>query len=303
MTHEAMKHGGSLLSQFQMFIDRPEISKHTRDKYFYRLRPFMRLHGQKTAVDITTDTILQYIDSQNHLSDPSRSILRQSFHAFFAYCGVQPNPAKGLPRYRETPRRVHLPDETAVNAVMETAVSWCLTGSPHKSRDGVIFTLAMVSGNRRGEIRNVTVNELNEAMKEPGEVYHCYTTGKTGGAVLRFLPFHVPLINAYLPHRPDKSPYAFVNLNPHHPQYGQQLSLVALDRARISLCRATGTAVITYQELRRRLATHIARSQGVDIAAHALNHSPHSGDRVIRLFYYDPDKAAVDRAITAVWGK
>lgn len=67
------------------------------------------------------------------------------------------------------------------------------------------------------------------------------------------------------------------------------------------ICKDAKIEVIIYQELRRRLATIIARSAGVDVAAQALNHSPHTGDRVIRLFYYNPDLEAVDKATCEAW--
>ena len=47
----------------------------------------------------------------------------------------------------------------------------------------------------------------------------------------------------------------------------------------------------------------IARSEGVDVAALLLNHSPHSGDRVIRAYYYDPDKERADRAAYLAFGE
>lgn len=293
-----------LSSAFELFIDRPDISPFTRDKYFYRLRPFLALHGQKQPQEITTAMIAQYIDAQTQLADPSKALLRGCFHAFFAFCGLgDDNPAKRLPRWRETPRRVHLPQEDAVKLALATAVK--MTQGVHRAdiRDGLIFALAVVSGNRQGEIRNLPLADLRLAMADPhGDVYRVYTNGKTGEAILRFTGFHLPLIDRYLTIRPETTdPHTFVNLNSQHEDYGRQLSLVAIDRVRPKVCKRAGVGIITYQELRRRLATVIARSEGVDVAALLLNHSPHSGDRVIRAYYYDPDKERADRAAAAAF--
>lgn len=293
--------------EFDEFLDR-DLSPFTRDKYYYRLRPFVALHSDKRPSEITTAMLADFIASKPDLADPSRAILRQCFHAFLAFCDVQPNPADGLPRWRETPRRVHLPQEDAVRLALATAVAMTEVKDPATVRNGLIFALAVVSGNRRGELRNLPLSDLQAALQDPyetpqGTVYRVFTNGKTGEAICRFTAFHLPLIARYLAVRPATSdPALFVNCNPFHWAYGQKLSHVAFDRVRPSVCRAAGVDVITYQELRRRLATTIARADGVDVAANLLNHSPHSGDRVIRAFYYDPDKAKADKATAVAFG-
>lgn len=293
-----------LATQFTLFLDRPGISAFTRDKYFYRLRAFIGDNGHLQPGDVTTAMLSDYINAQSHLADASKAIICQCFHALFAFCGVSPNPADGLPNYRETPKHIRLPDEDAVKLALETAVRLNEGDDPVNIRDGLIFALAVVSGNRRGEIHNLPHQDLLAALNAPGDVYHAYTTGKTGEAVLRFTQFHVPMIGRYLAIRPETSDAAaFVCLNANHSNYGKQLSLVAIDRVRPKICRLAGISIITYQELRRRLATLVARSEGVDVAALVLNHSPHSGDRVIRAYYYDPDKARADRAALSIFSQ
>jgi len=255
----------------------------------------MALHGTKEPEEVTPSMVAAAIKPD--LSEASRAILKSCFHAFFNFCGVDPNPAAALPTWRDTPKRVIVPQEGDVKRLLDEAVMMSLSGSPRAKRDSLILTLSVMSGNRRGELRMVKMPEIADALKHPENgIFRAETTGKTGTAVIRFSAFHVPFIERYTAVRPPcSSDYLFVNLNPDHQDYGQLLSLVGFDRARTAVCRAAGVH-ITYQELRRRLATIIARKQGVDIAAHALGHSPHSGDRVIRAFYYDPDKAAVDAA-------
>ena len=286
-----------------MFLDRKEISQPTRRKYYYRLRRFVAAHADEEPANITTPMLLDFINAQP-VSEASKSILRQCFHAFFAFCGLEgANPAKDLPRWRDAPRRVILPNEQGVKLALSAAVDMCQSSRPVHVRDGLIFTLAVMGGNRRGEIRNLKIIEMIEALKnqEANGIYRVFTYGKTGDCILRFTDFHVPHLLRYLSIRPMSGEYVFVNLNPGQ-RYGQQLSLVAFRRVREKVCQRAGVGLITYQELRRRLATTIARTVNVDTAAHALNHSPHSGDRVIRLFYYDPDKAKTDTAVAAVFG-
>lgn len=287
----------SLSSSFDAFLNRPDLSEFTRSKYFYRLRSFIELRGHQTADDITTTMLLDYINSHPDLAEASKAILKSCLHAFFAFCGCEPNPAKGLPRWRETPRRIITPDDTAVKRALDEAVLMCGSGEATLIRDGLIFALSVVSGNRRGELRNLPMKDLKTALKHPeNEIYRVYTSGKTGEAITRFTSFHVPLIEAWLGKRPlTDCPYLFVN-------HGQHLSLVGFDRARPKVCERAGVPIITYQQLRRRLATHIANNQGVDVAAHALNHSPHSGDRVIRAYYYNPDIARADKATALAFG-
>ncbi len=296
---------------FQEFLDRPEISKHTRMKYFYRLRQFMELHKGKRPDDITQEDIVTYIANKIDLADPSRALLRGCMLAFFNFCikkgECAANPVQDTVTFRDWPRRIHLPNEDDVIAALKTAVSMNDSENPYAIRDGLIFALAAVSGNRRNELRQLPLNDLLESLKQPEtlengtNLYRVYTYGKTGEAICRFTMFHRPMFMNYLRIRPlTACEFVFVNLNKHHEQYGRQLSLVGISRVRKRVCDRAGVDLITYQELRRRLATKIARAVNVDIAAQALNHSKHSGDRVIRTFYFDPDKTAVDTAVSQV---
>lgn len=294
----------ALFHEFNQFLDRPNISKQTREKYFYRLRRFVDQHGHKLPKDITTDDMSQFIASQPQLSEASKKLIKQAFHALLNFCGVSPNPAKSLPNWSDVPRRVILPNDADVKAVMQLAERMVNSDNPVDIRDGLIFALAVVSGNRRGELRNLPLADLLAALDHPEEngIHRVYTEGKTGEAILRFAAPHVPMIGRYLDIRPQTdSPFVFVNLNQHHANYGKQLSLVAFDRVRPKLCKRAGVPTITYQELRRRIGSKIARATNPTMAAQALNHSKHSGDRVIRLFYFDPDKTAVDEQIAAVF--
>lgn len=289
---------------FERFLARPDITEHTRQKYYYRLRRFVELHGHKVPHDITTNDMSQYIASKPDLANASKAMLRQCFHAFMAFCGVDPNPAKGLPRWSDIPRRIILPNDADVKTVLALAEQMSHSQRPADVRDALVFALAVVSGNRRGELHNLPLADLLDALRQPeaGGLYRVYTNGKTGEAIMRFAAYHVPMIDRYLAIRPQTTdPYVFLNLNPGHTRYGMQLSLVGINRVRNKLCDRAGVPLITYQELRRRLATKIARATNPTTAAHALNHSKHSGERVIRLFYYDPDKTAVDEQIQAAF--
>jgi len=157
----------SLSSQFTAFLERPGISEHTRSKYFYRLRNFVEANGRLAADHITTDMLLDYINSQSELKDPSKAIIRSCFHAFLAYCGCEPNPAKELPRWRETPRRIIVPDERDVKRALDEAIVMCNLGEAALRRDGLIFALSVVSGNRRGELRNLPMKDLLASLEQP----------------------------------------------------------------------------------------------------------------------------------------
>lgn len=299
----------NLSDYFMLFLDRDEISNATRGKYYYRLSPFVLRHGLKSPSEITTLDVVKFIESKPELADPSKALLRAAFHAFFNFMieleAIEVNPVAKVRKWRDYPRRINIPSQADVDKALATAVAMNKSSYPRDIRDGLIFALAVVSGNRRGELRQLPLNDLLEALQTPetlpdGEkIYRVYTEGKTGEAICRFTSFHVPLIENYLDIRPvTNEPAVFVNLNKTHKNYGQQLSLVAFDRVRPRVCRRAGVEIITYQELRRLLATKIATAVNVDVAAQALNHSPHSGSRVIRVHYYDPDKAQADKAVS-----
>ena len=99
-----------LSEAFTMFLDR-DISPFTRSKYYYRLRPFIALHSDKRPSDITTAMLADFIAARPNLADSSRAMLRSCLHALLSFCEVEPNPAKALPRWRETPRRVIIRQE------------------------------------------------------------------------------------------------------------------------------------------------------------------------------------------------
>jgi hypothetical protein len=135
----------SLSKLFEEFIERPGLSEFTRQKYFYRLRAFVAANGRLTANHITTDMLLDYIGSQD-LADASKAIVRACFHAFLAFCEVEPNPAKDLPRWRETPRRIITPNDDDARSALDTAVSMCHSGEAAAVRDGCIFALSVCPG-------------------------------------------------------------------------------------------------------------------------------------------------------------
>jgi hypothetical protein len=57
---------------------------------------------------------------------------------------------------------------TAIQKTMslskDTAVSMCHSGEAAAVRDGCIFALSVVSGNRRGELRNLPMSDLMTAL-------------------------------------------------------------------------------------------------------------------------------------------
>jgi hypothetical protein len=73
-----------------------------------------------------------------------------------------------------------------------------------------------------------------------------------------------------------------------------------MTRVRHRLYKLAGVPVITFQELRKLKGTKIGRAYGLEVAAQALGHR--SGTRVIREFYYDPDRRAAQIAILSTPG-
>jgi integrase len=81
-----------------------------------------------------------------------------------------------LPRWRETPRRIITPNDDDVKRALDEAVRMTNLGEAAAVRDGLVFALSVVSGNRRGELRNLPMSELIVSLQTPdNDVYRVYT--------------------------------------------------------------------------------------------------------------------------------
>ena len=138
----------SLSNAFHQWLERPGITAFTKSKNHYKLRKFIRTHGHLSADEITTDMLLTYINAQKGRKKPeaaeaTKAMIGDCFHALFKYCGLDQNPADGLPEWKDYPRRIIIPDETAVKRAFDEAVSMCVHGEAALTRDGLIFALCL----------------------------------------------------------------------------------------------------------------------------------------------------------------
>jgi integrase len=128
-----------------------------------------------------------------------------------------------------------------------------------------------------------------------GSIYTVAAPGKTEIEIV-FGDWHATLLRRYLEVRPatehDRLFVHFRQQGDNHP-----LGAKGLGEARRNICKIANVPAITFQEMRKLKGTKIAREYGLELAAEALGHV--SGTRVIREYYYDPDRHAARVAILA----
>lgn len=282
------------------FINRPGLAEQTRVKYDYKLRPFVRLWGGCPIDQITAKQLAEWFDQAGRLYAPATlSIYRAVLLALFNFAMednlIERNPAAKLPTYCDRPRLIICANEKAVAAVLACCERVSQEDDAYLRRDAAIFALAASSGGRRSNLRSAPFRETVHILKNPiedeaGKIYALPVGGKTE-LDLVFGEWVATILGRYLAIRPPtRHNWLFVHLHPERGTMGDPLGDRGMELARLRICKAAGVDPITYTNLRKMRGTQLARQYGLEIAAVALGHA--SGTRVIREFYYDPDRHA-----------
>lgn len=284
-------------------VTRKPRTRRTRIKYRSKLKYFLQKFGNHTLGSIRSDQVEEWFyDFTSDFAEATKSSIRSCLIAFFNAYRPENNPAASIPTFCDRPLRIHIPNQDDVRAALLAAQEMSKSDIDHDVRDALIFSFSVISGARTGEIHNLSVKEVVSALKVPitlgdNVIYTAFSNGKTGRSKIVFNEYHVPLIKRWLEVRPEtQSRKLFVSVS--NCNYGGQISLETMGRARISVCQKAEVEPFTYQDLRRLKATLVGRSHGLDAAAGVLGHSTSSGTKVVKEFYFDPDKNAVNLAVS-----
>lgn len=299
-----------LYEAFEYFINNRNLSHHSKVKYRSKIGCFVEKYGHLRVDQIKYDHVnAWFLDRTANLSDPTRAMHRSCILSFFNEFRPRDNPATGIPRYSDRPRRIILPDEVAVKAAFSKAVEWSNSNYPIHRRDALIFALSVATGARRGELQSITLDEMEMALDNPqvddqiGAIYTVYSTGKTGEAVLSFTNLVANFAHRYLELRPrTKHNRLFISFENRH--YGRPLGENAFMHSRKRLCKAAGipsSQIPTFQQLRRLKATQVSEKFGIEVAALVLGHSSTSGTRVVLDFYCNPQRSITSKASAGVF--
>jgi integrase len=290
-----------LVKAVEQFLDRPGLSAASRVKYDYKLRPFVALWGDQPVGAVTGRQLSDWFYSQaGHYAPATLSIYRGCLLALFNYAIQEgwrsDNPAAGLPRYNERPRLIICANLDAVGKVLAFCDQASLGDDGYLRRDAAIFALSAATGGRTSNLKLAPYRECVHVLANPiedsqaGAIYALPTGGKTELELI-FGEWTAAILRRYLAVRPTvKHNRLFVHMNEERGTMGEPLGDRGLTLARLRICRAAGVEPITYQQLRKLRGTQLARQYGLEMAAIALGHS--SGTRVIREYYYDPDRHA-----------
>jgi integrase len=293
---------------FEAFLPDPRRKLSTRRKYSYKLAPFLKEFGCRPITVVDEHTLTTWFQRlEERYAVATVSMHRTCHLAFYNYCisrgWLATNPAVSLPRYNDRPPWIKVAPEADVEKALIVCEEFSLSASDYERRDGLIFALAAISGARRSNVLQMPYRETKTALLYPiqdddvGCIYTVVTPGKTV-CELVFSDWHATLIRRYLTVRPDvkHNNRLFVHLHPlRGGSYGDPLGENGIAKARQRVCAAAGVPVISFQGLRKLKGTQLARKYGLELAATALGHT--SGTRVVREFYYDPDKHAARAAI------
>lgn len=292
------------IDAFTLFLDNPKRKLITRNKYRYKLRPFLDKYGETAVSDLEPSHILKWFEEMEPTAaEATLAMVRSCLVAFLNYCQasgwVATNVAKSIPHYDGRPKRVITANQDHVSEALTICGFLSKSTDPTRRRDAAIFALAAISGGRRSNMMMMPYRETVTALANPlpdanvGNIYTVTTKGKTPIEIV-FGEWHASILRDWLEVRPESDHNRlFVHLRAN--SLGKPLEANGLGHARKHICKIAGVPVITFQQLRKLRGTQIARQFGLELAASALGHI--SGTRVIREHYYDPDKHAAHVAI------
>lgn len=292
---------------FLSFLPSPKRRLATRNKYRAKLDRFLEEYGEASINHVDQQLVADWFeDLEQVYSEGTMSIFKSCFVAFFNYCVQQQwldvNPGAGLPYYDDKPKVIRTANESHLEQVLQCCEALAQSDNPKDRRDGLIFALAAVSGARPSNLTMLPHREMVATLGYPvydpevGNIFAVTTAGKEPLEIV-FSDWHARLVEHYLEVRPNNTSHNrhFVDLRAKQGTYGAPLGYGGIGKARKRICELAGVPVITYTDMRKLKGTKVARKYGLELAAQALGHR--SGTRVIREFYYNPDRHATRLAI------
>lgn len=291
-------------------------SEHSRRNYQQRLKRFLQIHGAKPAIGIKpADVNAWHRELQSRrLAPATLAGYRQALKAFFNYCveegDILKSPAAHLTIGSFATSRIDkLPFEPDVQKVTDLAHVWLSSKDSRKVRDALIWLLSHQSGPRLGEIRNLRLTDVTNALRTGPDTYGVYrvpTTGKTGRVHIRFTANLTDPIERWIAFRPrTPTPELFTTIRATRPTADGKLAIRALTRSAanqiyVSICSAAEVSPPIFSHALRHRLGHITTQQfGPKVAAILLNHRNWQQPSTAIAFYHHPDEADASRAIVS----
>ena len=276
----------------------------TIDLYHRKLDPFFERFdcspGELTRADVTG----WFDELKKEYSNGHLSIIRKQLNALLGFCvregAMQQNWVKYVERFPSTPEQIVVPEAHTVAAIYNICHDLSESDNPILRRDAAIL-ICGIGGLRRSNVGAVKFSSVVKALANP---HHDPLVGKfcvvpiqEGKAPMELVLIEsdIPIVQRWIDVRPETVHDAlFIGLNPNpntnKGQYLQPVGQGALIHARRRVCKLAGTPLVTYQQLRRHMGSRSAEIEDPARSAMVLGHSKHSGDRVVRLHYHDPDR-------------
>ena len=294
-------------------------SEHSRRNYQQRLREFLRIHGNKSAVDINPADINTWHRGLQlrRLAPATLAGYRQAIKAFFNYCvdvgDISKSPAAHLTIGSfASSRAAKVPFEADVQRVTDLAFGWLVSESPQRVRDALIWLLSHQSGPRLGEIRNMLLADVTYSLRSGPDTYGVYrvpSIGKTGRVSIRYTENVAGAFKQWIALRPNSSvPELFTTTRATRPTVDGKIGIRALTRSAANqiyagICFAAGVKPPIFSHALRHRLGHLTTKQfGPKVAAILLNHRDWQQSSTAIAFYHHPDESDASRAIISHGG-
>lgn len=309
----------NLSQHFAEFLEnRPGQSTHSRRNYQSRLSSFLELHGHKRPSSIKPADINAWLAELGTRNYREATLVgyRQALKALFNYLVREGTLKKSPARFVVTgnmfgaDRRAKVPPEAEVEAAAAVARAWLHSDYPGQLRAGLLFLLSLESGPRLGELCNLRLSDVENALRRGPDgrgIYQVQSFGKTKDSTIRFGAETAVGLRRWLKLRPAADgDFCFVTTRPWHRgddsrPLCRQLNKDAAtgDYKKVSAAAGLKKPILSHA-LRHRLGDKITRQFSPKIAAQALNHKDADTAAVAIAFYHHVDEDDVSAAITAV---
>lgn len=270
-----------------------------------RLGHFLEEFGDRSVETVTRADVGSHLTKlEATRADGTMAGISATHRAFWRWCHehgfTAENLGSKLRRYDYTPsvRRAAQPEHVEKLAAAIPAYVEHRRGQQFHENDvraGLLVSLSLDSGARRGEMANLRVADVKRSLQQPhwtpeGTAYVVGSKGKTGTANIVYFEQTAALFARWFEILPPSCRFVFSNL-----ETGERLQLDSLGRIFARVCKWVGIPVIRSHAIRKRNICDIVDESGF---AAAQQYAGHANVRTTQRHYYQANhnqtiKAAV----------
>lgn len=298
------------------------VRARTGQLYKERLEPFVAHFGRNRPIaELSRADVLAWLAVLESRSYAPATLAgyRGDLKTFIRYCldknwiVLSAPDESPIYRIRTGSKRsavIRIPSPDEVEAVRRVALRWMLHETDRrKIRDGLVVAMSMRCGPRSGEIRNITLREVDRCLRHGANrhgVYLLRSGGKTEQTVIRLLDDEVAGVRRWLDVRPKKATVAQLitpmrrsRVKGDAAYRWRQMSRSGLEQCYESVCKAAGVRVIYSHEWRHWVGTDMARRGfSAPQIGHTLNHADaDDGAATAYRYYIATDEDDVSAAV------